>query len=1019
MTSERGDRLEALFQKAIDLPVEERAALVERECGDDEELRKRLVLLLRSYDVVPTAFLDGDRESDVQPLQAEAMTLGRYTILAKIGEGGMGVVYEAKQDNPNRVVALKVLRPGMASESASRRFDQEAQLLGRLRHPGIAQIYEAGSAEVAGGAFGETEAWPFFAMELIRGVPLDEHVARNDLGDRLRLELVANVCDAVQHAHRNGVIHRDLKPANILVDADGQPKVLDFGVARVTDCDLTATAHTEAGQIVGTLSYMSPEQVGGDPATIDTRTDVYSVGVILYTLLCGRLPHALDGCALADAAHKILHDDPQSIDALEPQFDGDVATIIGKAMEKDKDRRYETIAELAADLRRFLRHEPIVARPPTTIYLLRKFARRHRGLMTSTAVGVLLLVAGLIVAIIGMLDALDAEQRARSERDAAKLARDAEHDQRLEAEAQARRSRRTTLFLQRMLTRRNPEYARGKEVMVADVLDESAKSVGDELADDPEVEAAIRYAIGHAYESLGRFEEADTMLMRALEIRREQPDVRNEDMALLLDAISFLRMSQGRLAEALEFSDEALRVVAGAGLEDSLTGLSNLENRGALLLALDRFDEAETISREALRRRLSLHGADHFEVAYNRHNLGVVLLATSRYDEAEPLLRGALEFFQREFGRAHPATAESLAHLGTLHYRLRRYDEAEAFYRESVEIHRDLFGVEHPQYATALSSLADNAAVTDRHEEAERLLQEALSIREAAFGAESAEIASTLRKLAQQLLAQGKQQESEETLQRALGILRRSEDAAPDQEAWMLQTLAETFMDQRRHDEAETAQRDALRLMRAALGEDHHDSILMLSHLGNILHQRGDLEGTERVTTEVLEAYKRVLGEDHTDVTITMYNLAVVRASLEDWQGAEPLLQDARKRFAATYGEGHPYVTRVMQQLADAVEKLGRLDETRALLGEILERRREERGEVHADTARAAAKLVDLLIDAELFGEAEVVLLKRHGALDAADSARSQLRRCAQQLVGLYEVWGKPGQAATWRGSSD
>ena len=325
------------------------------------------------------------RAADAPPAQVAG-----YRVVRFIGRGGMGAVYEAEQDNPRRLVALKVIRPGLASRDLLKRFDREAHLLGRLHHPGIAQVYAAGRAD---------DGQPFFAMELVAGPPLTEYANRHRLDTAARLELLARVCDAVQHAHDQGVIHRDLKPPNILVDAAGQPKVLDFGVARATDADLRATTATEVGQVIGTLAYMSPEQAAGDPAALDPRSDVYALGVVLFELLAGRLPYSLQGLPMAEAARVIHERDPDRLGSVNTAMRGDVETIVAKALEKDKARRYASAAALAADLRRFLAGEPIAARPASAWYQFRKFARRNKALVGGVAATFAALLAGLALAV--------------------------------------------------------------------------------------------------------------------------------------------------------------------------------------------------------------------------------------------------------------------------------------------------------------------------------------------------------------------------------------------------------------------------------------------------------------------------------------------------------------------------------------------------------------------------------------------------------------------------------------------
>jgi WD40 repeat protein len=428
MTPERRERVWTLFDRAAELPPEQRGAFLDAACGADAGLRAEVESLL-THATSPSEGEDGDAllKSPLVRLPVDLTLLpapstpgdeprlpprvGRYRILRTLGVGGMGTVYEAEQDNPRRTVALKVIRPGLTSTGLVKRFTHEALILGRLHHPGIAQVYEAG---VTG------EGQPFFALELIRGVPLDEHAQRHRLDPAARLALVAQVCDAVQHAHDQGVIHRDLKPANILVDETGQPKVLDFGVARATDADLqTTTGHTEVGQLIGTLAYMSPEQMVADPRLIDQRTDVYALGVILFELLAGRPPYELRNLPLAEAARVVRDHEPPRLGSIDARFRGDVETIAAQALEKDKARRYASTAELASDIRRYFKQEPIHARPASALYQLRKFAARHKALV-SGAFGVFVaLVAGLIGTTTFALREAEQGRRAVTERHAA------------------------------------------------------------------------------------------------------------------------------------------------------------------------------------------------------------------------------------------------------------------------------------------------------------------------------------------------------------------------------------------------------------------------------------------------------------------------------------------------------------------------------------------------------------------------------------------------------------------------
>lgn len=374
-------RLRALFERACELPRARQQEFVAEACAGEPALRDALQKLLAS-DRDPLPAFD---ELEVEPGLPER--IGRFRILSVLGEGGMGVVYRAQQEQPRREVALKVVRSSLLGEEQRRRFLLEAQVLGWLNHPGIAQIYEAGTAD---GAVGSQ---PYFAMELIAGEPIHRFVESRALGLRDRLALLASVADAVHHAHQKGVVHRDLKPANVLVTEEGSPKVVDFGVARVTvpDGDLPTT-HTLAGQLVGTLTHMSPEQVAGDPSAIDARADVYALGVLAYEILTGSAPFDLAGKTVPQATRTILEETATRIGALDTRCSGDVETIVGKALEKEPAQRYASAGEFAADLRRYLADQPIAARPPSTWYQIRKFSRRHRALVGAVACAATVLV---------------------------------------------------------------------------------------------------------------------------------------------------------------------------------------------------------------------------------------------------------------------------------------------------------------------------------------------------------------------------------------------------------------------------------------------------------------------------------------------------------------------------------------------------------------------------------------------------------------------------------------------------
>jgi serine/threonine protein kinase len=597
MASEHLGRVEELFHAALEVEPGRRRVFVRQVCGSDESLHHAVDSLL-AYHTEAENFIEApamdlaarelardedfrqgvekERAAEWLPTQIDC-----YRITRMLGEGGMGIVYEAEQEQPRRNVALKVIKPGWASPEVLRRFERESQSLARLQHPGIAQIYEAGTADAG---FGPQ---PFFAMELIHGHPLRDYAAQNHLDTRHRLELMIKICEAVQHAHQRGLIHRDLKPGNILVEESGQPRILDFGVARVTDSDGEMTRETNLGQLVGTLAYMSPEQASGDPHEVDTRSDVYTLGVILYELLSGRLPYDLSQ-QLHEAARTIVEDDPRPLGAMNRAYRGDIETIVGKALEKDKARRYGSAAGLAADIQRYLQDEPITARPPSTTYQLQKFARRNRALVTGVVGVIIVLLAGIVVstreaaraalerdratyagklatserdhALAAERTAIAAETKAWTEQNRAVAARQ-------QADIESAKVRAVNDFLQNDLlaqagarSQARPDAKPDPDLKVRTALDRSAARVEGKFQGQPLVQASIRQTIGIAYLDLGLFPDAQRQLEVAADLRLRALGAEHPDTLSSFDYLARVHQEQGERSRA---ESEYVRVLEG------------------------------------------------------------------------------------------------------------------------------------------------------------------------------------------------------------------------------------------------------------------------------------------------------------------------------------------------------------------------------------------------------------------------------------------------------------------------
>ena len=626
-------------------------------------------------------------------------TIGRYRILRLLGEGGMGAVYEAEQEQPRRTVALKVIKSSWASPSLLRRFEQESQALARLHHHGIAQVYEAGTADSGAGV------QPFFAMEYIAdALPLTQYAQKHRLNTEQRLLLMTQVCDAVQHAHLRGIIHRDLKPANILVDEHGHPKILDFGVARVTDSDTEATRQTDVGQIIGTLAYMSPEQALADPLELDTRSDVYTLGVILYELLAGKLPYNLSN-KLHEAIMTIREQDPVTLSSVNRIYRGDIETVVVKAMEKDKARRYASAADLAADIRRHLKDEPIVARRASVSYQVYKFGRRHRALVAAVAAVMIVLTAGIIVSVSEAVRAQRARGLAVQRAAEAEAARELAEHQRAEADAQ----------------RRAAEQAHADEALQRGLAQKSATLAQREQARAEQNFGMARDAVD---KYLTQVSEDPQLKAQNLENLRQR---------LLLTAKQFYEQFTA------EKSDNPQ-------LQHALGGA--LLRLGSIDLQMGQNDQAEQYFQRAMASASALMQAHPKELSYARdlfsayNSLGVTYAGATKFDKSEATYREGIARLETWLA-GRPAAAADLAELANLYdnlgslYSLRRQgDPADAAHLKALEI-RERLARESPkddEYQSALlksnSNLSEQFGRTARFQKAEPYALAAVSIGE-------------------------------------------------------------------------------------------------------------------------------------------------------------------------------------------------------------------------------------------------------------------------------------------------
>jgi tetratricopeptide (TPR) repeat protein/predicted Ser/Thr protein kinase len=625
---------------------------------------------------------------------------GHYRITRLIGIGGMGEVYEAQQENPARRVALKIIRPDLVSPELTRRFDHEARVLGRLQHPGIAQSFEAGQVPSSSGPT------PFFAMEFVEGQPLTAYAAEHKLSLKQRLELFLKVCEAVEHAHRMGVIHRDLKPGNLLVDDQGRPRVLDFGVARATAADVQATTlHTDVGRLVGTLPYMSPEQVEGDPDALDTRSDVYALGVVLYELLGGRPPYELGKGRVYEAVRVIKETEPAPLSSIDRVFRGDLETIAGKALEKDRERRYQSVGDLAGDVKRYLEDRPIVARRPGVWYQTKKFAARNRVFVLGSSLAMSALVVGAGLASWQALRAIDESTRALAAQRSADESRHLAEQRRVEAERQVEISKAVMTFLNELVSSASPKNG-GRDVRVVDVLNRASSKVQSTLSEQPEVAGAVLRTVANMYNELGRFAEAHALMDQALDRLSTVLDPSDPQWLDTRVDLGGILVREGKFTDA----ETILRSLIGdiatmpRGAKDGL-----LRGKGLLSLVLmetDRLNDAEALARQVLAAQEEARGNEDRDVLTTKGYLATILERKEQWSESETLLRQLFNVYQSRHEEGSEDAVGLTATLGLVLRHEGRLDEAESALRSALARAEVLFGGEHDRTLTLLNNLA-------------------------------------------------------------------------------------------------------------------------------------------------------------------------------------------------------------------------------------------------------------------------------------------------------------------------
>jgi serine/threonine protein kinase/tetratricopeptide (TPR) repeat protein len=842
-------RAEAIFHSVMELPADQRAAAIDRACAGDQPLHREVNSLVDaacSGTFLSTPALHIEQlwavaKSTDAPDPLLGTTCDEYHIMQRLGAGGMGVVYRARQDNPRRDVALKVMRPGLISAEVIRRFENEANILGQLQHPGIAQVYRAGRLRTQIGT------QPYFVMELVEGTPLLEFLARHPLSTEDRLELVARICDAVQHAHSKGVIHRDLKPANILIvpmqtAADSlpwQPKVLDFGVARLNDqspLTILATLGTSAGEIVGTLAYMSPEQVDipasatAPHANIDTRADVYALGVILYQVMSGRLPIELSGVTIAQAAPRIVNQAPRRLGHIAAACRGDIEIIAAKALEKDRDRRYATAAALAEDLRRVIAHVPIVARPASAGYQLRKFAQRNTALVAAASLAVVLLIAGIVGTSIGLVQA----------REALKLAEQREREAK-DALAQAER---TTGFLTSMLASANPTASRGRQITVLELVDQTAARAAYDLADLPVVEGRTRVALARTYLSLFALAKANAEAERALTLAQQTFGASSVEYSEALADKASILIADGKHALAQDLCGQVLRIRLARLPQDHPKVAHARVQLGKALANGMKVDDAER-EFDLARPILERSSDSEFVTCVTIHADTILRrpLRENRLADAQKMLTSAPATLESRGASADPDRATLLMSLGGTLLRQGLADQAEAAFRQAYQIRENIFPAGHPALLAVRLRIVTAVRDQKRLAEARDLAVALVADSRRSIGTDSGELSNTLALTADLHTRLNEHAAATPLLEDYLRIANQGGDGVIALVATQL--LGQNYLETKRFAEAERLFRGAVATLDQP-GRRVASAASYRGHLADAIASRGDIRKPSR-----------------------------------------------------------------------------------------------------------------------------------------------------------------------------
>lgn len=881
-----------------------------------------------------------------------------YRIIDEIHRGGQGVVYRARQETTERDVAIKLMREGPLTTADERaRFEREVRILGQLKHPNIVAIHHSGAAH----------GCSFFVMDLIDGLPLDEFMAAVRPSLERTLQIFADICSAVAAAHMRGVIHRDLKPGNIRVDGTGKPHVLDFGLSKQTGGG-DASSMTLTGQFVGTAPWASPEQAAGETDTLDVRSDVYSLGVLLYQMLTGRFPYSVQGSP-REVLDNIQHAEPVPPRRYRPGLPRDLEVIVLRCLQKDRERRYLSAGGLLRDVERFANGQPIEARADSVLYVLRKQVSRHKAPAAIAATFLLLIVAGFATSATFWRQAVvaqhDAQERAK------------------EAQRQAEIAQAVNDFLnQDLLASVAPsaKAGRGRDVLMRDVLDaaaariDEATAAGGRLADKPLVEAAIRQTLAETYMSLGIAQAAAPHARRVHALYADHVGENASETLRSMSTLAGALHKMGNYAEAeplLRIALEGQRETLAPGASEVLLTMRRL---ATCCWRLGRADDAAALLEAAAEEARAAHGPDHPETLMVEGALAIVYATSGNYAGAEALFRRAYEIRRGTLGADHPDTLSAQINLATFYRTRGQLDEAETLMRSAMEVQKRILGPEHPDTLAGMINLTSLLRGMRRFEEAELVGQEALAISSRTQGEQHPD---TVRALS---------------------------------------NLARVYQEAGRAEEAEAMYEQALAGRRAALGEDHVDTIGTLKDLATLYYEQERFEALEPMFRDIIAREERVLGSLHPNTIDSHVNLALLYQRLGRLEEAEAYYRLALERAREAFGPDDVITARNASDLADLYLDLHRWEEAETLSRAALAICREKLPAGHAHIAAASLRLGMSLSGQQRYAEAEPLLLEAYdlyAAFFGADEEHTQ--DVVTALIELYTAWERPDRVTSWQ----